>query len=299
MIGVQELYIGCFGVGFLLTAGSLVFSGGKAKGSRGGGRGSAKVIGRGTMRGGQTRSALGRVAAPKANLTNVRGAAVKSGVRAPAKASAGASKVTMKSGTARGGKVNSTTNGGAGHSDASAGSEHLSQTYLNTTQSAETDNLYLEQAFFFLMGIINPMSIALMIFFFGATGLLILRYLPGIPTENLWPALVGALLASSVTQHLLGWIAAKVENPELHLSDDVVGSVGEISVTIQPGKLGEVVFVLGLGRKNYQAKAMDPNKQIKRGTRVLIIDFEDNIAWVEAEEDLYLDADDVATDRSK
>lgn len=162
------------------------------------------------------------------------------------------------------------------------------EAYINCGASkGETDKEPIEQAYFLLMGILNPMSISMAVFFFGASGLAILRYMPGFtPSLTYLPAATGAVLGTAVLQGALGWFADRLENSSTNSLADAIGTTGEVTVSIPVGKTGEVLFVLGQGRKNYSAKSFDPQKEIKRGTRVLIVNLENNVVYVDPIEEL-------------
>jgi hypothetical protein len=310
-IAIQQLYMGCFGLGFFFCTASLFLSGGRVKGASRAGTGRGGQV-RLSTRGGGTRSGSGSHAGAKSvrrgnaktgtatKSGGARGAAKVSG-RAQAKVAGGRS-ATKVPGVKGGASARGNSKTGDAHlaethgmhlPHVSSHGEPLGETYVNCHDTAlESEIDYKDQVFFFLMGILNPMSIAMSIFLFGASGLVILNYFPNMTKDSLIPAGFAALVLTMLFQNLLGMFAAKVENSALHILDDAIGSIGEITVPIPQGKTGEVMFVLGEGRKNYSAKCLNADKDIKRGTKVVIIDLEDSLALVEPCDDIYIDTDD-------
>lgn len=149
----------------------------------------------------------------------------------------------------------------------------------------DSESDIVEKIFFSLMGVFNPMSLSTCLFFFGLSGLTLIRVSPGLSQASLLPACVLALILSVQMQKLLGLLAGKLESSALLSMEDAIGSLGEISVSIPEGRTGEVVFVLGQSKRNYSAKALDCETKIQRGTKVLIVDIEDNVVFVEPFDD--------------
>lgn len=288
-LGLQELYLGCFGIGFLMVAGSFLLTGGRHKvGNHRGPRLTHMRSGHGAGHShtGANSARGARVAGSSGNGVR-HGASTRAGhVRAGGHAKTGSG----SHGQARGVTAKATSGRGADISGVAqkAGSE----LFINASREVETESNFTEQLYFSAMGVLNPMALALFIFFFGASGLIVTRYSPGLGATSGIPAGVAGLLMTMVIQNCLGWFASKLENSVVNLLDDAIGLVGEITVSIATGRTGEVMFVLNQGRRNYAAKALDPAAEIKRGAKVLIVDREEDLMFVQPFDELDIDESD-------
>lgn len=126
------------------------------------------------------------------------------------------------------------------------------------------------------------MSLATFVFFFGAAGLLILRQMPWLMVPSWQPASVVAVLITMQVQNLMSWIVAALDTCGSSTLEEAIGTIGEVSVSIPCGKTGEVVFVLGQKKRNYPARSSASTaSDLKRGTRVVVTDIDNNIVFVE------------------
>lgn len=64
--------------------------------------------------------------------------------------------------------------------------------------------------------------------------------------------------------------------------NDALGATAEVILSIPCGGTGEVVLVLGKTRKNYPAKASNPELSFERGAKVRIVDIASCTMYVEA-----------------
>ena len=55
---------------------------------------------------------------------------------------------------------------------------------------------------------------------------------------------------------------------------ELIGKVGRVTGTIEPGKLGEVMIAIRGGSESYYAYAADLEERIESGTRVAVIEHE-------------------------
>jgi len=193
--------------------------------------------------------------------------------------------------SARGAHSNSSFKGGrTAHASATADSQQPLPSTNTVAESRfvgcskkvrDSESDIVEKIFFLLMGVFNPMSVSTCLFFFGLSGLTLTKVMPGLSQGSLLPAGVLGLILSVQMQKLLGMLAGKLESSALLSMEDAIGVLGEISVSIPSGRTGEVVFVLGQGKRNYSAKSNDGETAISRGAKVLIVDIEDNVVFVE------------------
>lgn len=54
----------------------------------------------------------------------------------------------------------------------------------------------------------------------------------------------------------------------------LIGKIGRLSETIDPGRMGEVMVPIRGGSEAYYCYAADPAESIPKGTRVLVIEHE-------------------------
>jgi membrane protein implicated in regulation of membrane protease activity len=55
---------------------------------------------------------------------------------------------------------------------------------------------------------------------------------------------------------------------------ELIGKVGRVTGTIEPGKLGEVMIPVRGGSESYFAYAADQEERIESGTRVVVLEHE-------------------------
>ena len=53
----------------------------------------------------------------------------------------------------------------------------------------------------------------------------------------------------------------------------MVGRVGRVTGTIQPGRLGEVMIAIRGGSEAFHAYASDPKQTVSVGTRVVVLEY--------------------------
>ena len=85
---------------------------------------------------------------------------------------------------------------------------------------------------------------------------------------------------------LIDRTAKKLESPGRETNrDNVLGRIGEVSVAIEPGKVGEVAVILSGCLHTYPARAIRPNEQFRKGSKVRIADVGSNLVYVERQQD--------------
>ena len=55
---------------------------------------------------------------------------------------------------------------------------------------------------------------------------------------------------------------------------ELIGKVGRVTRTIEPGKLGEVMIAIRGGSESYYAYSADQEERIESGTRVVVLEHE-------------------------
>ncbi|MBX9692908.1 MAG: hypothetical protein K2Z81_11035 [Cyanobacteria bacterium] len=160
----------------------------------------------------------------------------------------------------------------------------LSQPAVGTQSSEKTEQLY-----FLILKLFNPLSMALFTFSFGAGGLLSLKYHLAPIFPSYAQACSVGLLFTWIVQNLMDWMISKLDTGSCDTVSDALGMVAEVSVSIPKNGTGEVVLVLRQSRRNYPARAIDSNAELRRGTKVLIVESKGKVFFVEAYDELWLE----------
>ena len=63
--------------------------------------------------------------------------------------------------------------------------------------------------------------------------------------------------------------------------ENLIGSVGELSLAIEAGTVGEIIVRTGSSRYNFPARAGNAEQTIKKLMQVIIVDIKDGIFVVE------------------
>ncbi len=58
----------------------------------------------------------------------------------------------------------------------------------------------------------------------------------------------------------------------MEADQELIGKVGHVTGTIEPGQMGEVMVPIRGGSESFYAYSSDPAEEIPRGARVLVID---------------------------
>ncbi|HEY2855561.1 MAG TPA: NfeD family protein [Gemmatimonadaceae bacterium] len=130
---------------------------------------------------------------------------------------------------------------------------------------------------------VSPFSLSTLSAFltwFGGAGYLLTRYSPLAALAVTLTALVfGVVGAAAFFSAIARYIVPRltVLNP-----DDfrVQGAVARVTSTIQPGRIGEIVYTLG-GTRHADGARSESGELIDRGTQVVILRLEKGIAYVE------------------
>jgi len=136
---------------------------------------------------------------------------------------------------------------------------------------------------------INGFTLAAFLGWFGGCGYLLERY-----ANLLTPIVLGAAtLAGLVGAAILFWFLAKVLLPherELTAADtDVVGALGRVSGTIHQGGTGEIQFSQN-GVRRFAIARSEAGVAIPRDVEVVVMRYEQGIAWVRRWDELAEDA---------
>ena len=130
---------------------------------------------------------------------------------------------------------------------------------------------------------LSPFSLSTLSAFltwFGGAGYLLTRYSPLTALAIALMALVfgvvgGALFFTAIARFIVPRLT--VLNPE---DFRVQGAVARVTSTIQPDRIGEIVYTLG-GSRHADGARSESGEMIERGTQVVILRIEKGIAYVQ------------------
>ncbi len=269
-------------LGFLYIIGTGFFSCSRGRAGRPGAirHGSAAKAG----------SVRGSLKTPSLKTGNGRGGVKQCGTArgvksAPQKAgstmkASGTRSHSTKSGSFRHGSQRSTTHqeiqGAVGDPGAAATEVKLAQPAVNADSADRSEQLY-----FLILRLFNPLAMALFTFSFGAGGLVSLKYQIS-PVPSYVQACAVGLLFTWFVQKLMDWVISKLDTGTCDTVSDAIGMIAEVSVSIPSNGTGEVVLVLGQCRRNYPARAFDSYAELRRGSKVVIVENEGKIFFVES-----------------
>lgn len=128
-----------------------------------------------------------------------------------------------------------------------------------------------------VMSIVSPMSMSLFLAFFGLVGMAIYKLGP----ISLIPAIAAGVIMRQVGQYALRTFVRASHVSTASKVEDAIGHSAEVSVSIQPGRTGEITYVLGSKRYNMPAKSQQEESEFKRGAKVLICDIKNGVVFVE------------------
>lgn len=133
-----------------------------------------------------------------------------------------------------------------------------------------------------IQSVLNPFAILMFLFVFGVTGYLIHNLSSLGVVAVLGIAILAAVAAAVLTGMLLTRLFLSVQPAELTFdSSRLDGRMGEISMEIRGGGVGEVLFQGSAGgRQSIGARSVD-GARIPSGTEVVIVAMKDGIASVQ------------------
>lgn len=133
----------------------------------------------------------------------------------------------------------------------------------------------------FILGLLSPMSIAMLLTFFGVFGLLFERLMPWLGIFTLIPATLISMGISNVFKYAVRWLIVHGNVSTEAKIEDTIGQVGEIITPIHSGRAGEVTYVIGSKRYHSAAKPSKEGIEFKRGSKVLITEIKDHVVYVD------------------
>lgn len=132
-----------------------------------------------------------------------------------------------------------------------------------------------------LLTYLNPNTIACFATWFGAVGIMLWRLTPLPLLFTLPLAIVGGTIGAKFMLWMVGSIGSKMYQSHTFTHDDIIGLPAEVSVPVQGTGMGEIVYVVGGTRHTLSARVNTPELVIARGTRAIICDVRDDVAYIE------------------
>jgi membrane protein implicated in regulation of membrane protease activity len=128
--------------------------------------------------------------------------------------------------------------------------------------------------------LLNASSLVGFVAWFGAAGYLIVHFLGEVA---IWGALVGGLLAGGLGWYLIARFLGLILAGEREMDPAdyrLVGTVGEVTVAIPAGGVGEVIFAKAGARRGEAARGLG-GMPIRRGAEIVITDYREGCAIVQ------------------
>jgi hypothetical protein len=95
-------------------------------------------------------------------------------------------------------------------------------------------------------------------------------------------AVVGGAIGAKFMLWMVGSIGSKMYQSHTFTNDDIIGLQAEVTVPVQGTGMGEVVYVVGGTRYTSSARATKPDAAaIARGSKAIICDVRDDVAYIE------------------
>lgn len=162
-----------------------------------------------------------------------------------------------------------------GHGHAHAG--HAAGTHAHAAPQGKIARLGSEDMSWF-GSMANPSCAAVFLAWFGGVGYLLTRH-SGLA---FWMDLVLAVAVGLVGAWILAAFLRFLQSREKPLDPadyEMVGVLGQVSCTIRPDGVGEVIYVRDGARRSLAARA-DDGQEIRRGEEVVVTRYEHGVAYV-------------------
>ncbi len=140
---------------------------------------------------------------------------------------------------------------------------------------------YSQAWYFKALSLLSPTKLSVYLFFIGSIGILCLHLFPFLGYISLAPAVVLGFGFGRILLNVLGKFASSLHSSTNFKQDSLIGSQGQLILSIEPGKIGEVVISAKGSRHSAPAKSKDPSRSIKSLSKVIVCDHQDGVFLVE------------------
>jgi len=141
------------------------------------------------------------------------------------------------------------------------------------------------------LGLINPTSLAAFLAFFGITGIIATETFPLLNVFTLLPALIGGFVMKELILSAMSYAFARAYSSSAVDVQDLIGRVAEVTIPIPAGRTGEIQYIAGSKRFNSPAKCKNPEQELPRGSKVMILETGDKCMLVDLWTDSFQDPD--------
>jgi membrane protein implicated in regulation of membrane protease activity len=140
-----------------------------------------------------------------------------------------------------------------------------------------------------ILGLLNPLSIATFMTFFGLAGAILSLKLNTPAIISLPLAIFVGWVAVQVVVRLIAWLAQNMRSSSEAKIEDLVGRMAEVTVPISQGKTGEITYVINSKRYSSPAKSLKEGGALTKRTKVMICELNGPLLMVEPWTDTFID----------
>ena len=139
------------------------------------------------------------------------------------------------------------------------------------------------------VSVVNPLTIAIFLAWFGGTGYLLTRYSSLLVVGALSVSLLAGLAGSAIVFLFLTRVLTSPLESLDSADFEMVGVLGRLSIPIRENGTGEIIYSQGGTRRTCGARSESTNP-IAKGTEVVVTRYEKGIAYVRPWEEMAADA---------
>jgi membrane protein implicated in regulation of membrane protease activity len=140
-----------------------------------------------------------------------------------------------------------------------------------------------------ILSLLSPSKLAMFLAFFGFSGLILQSAFSYLGNLSLAAALILGILGTRWLNILFNTFAqSSYASSEARVAD-MIGREAEVSVPVQDGRIGEILYVSHSKRFNFPARSSKVGQTFAKGSHVMISDYRDHIAYVEPWTDMELE----------
>lgn len=146
-------------------------------------------------------------------------------------------------------------------------------------------------AYIWFLRFFSPLRLALLLFFYGVFGFLILRNFPVWGQFSQLIAIAGAFAVTGALQNIMSSLMSYGEVSKNFDKQDLIGCQAEVTLSVGKQQLGEITYTAGGIKYTGPARVADNQKDLPRFTKVMICDYKDFVFYVKPwDEDVWTDS---------
>jgi hypothetical protein len=174
----------------------------------------------------------------------------------------------------------------AGSSISSSARSILSSAELSDLEPSALSRLHLppegeNSRLELILSLVNPMVISSFLTFFGLAGFCLTLTFRTLGIISLVPATVIGIIVTKLLLMIINWMFTTLQSTSHALIGEIIGQAANVTVPITCDRIGEVTYVIHSKLYNSPARALSPEVTFEKGTRVIISQFRNGIAYVE------------------